>query len=401
MNNQKKGFTLLGYSSKQIGIVLGSLVIVLVSIYLAFYGYNLDQIEEQVFNVPWGLDVVGYTFFALMATGSAMVNSVYTVFGYKGQNGEYSRFIKYGAWFSLVTILPAWLLVLLSLAKPFDFTYIFVSPRISSRITWMAILYTFYALMEAIELLYMILSERFERIKQIKYMEMGIGILVLIAVVSVCTNLGQVFGSLISMPAWYGPWFSVYFIFSAVLLGASAELLFMYPILRKEGSVRSFISKYYSAFFVIGIAFYTMYLTWIILSAWYSRETIWPVYQSLLYGAGAPIFWGVEIFIGLIIPLLISIYTLKKGNIKLMLLSAALLVIGGFASKYSIIVLPQQLRPYVWLTLQISNFSYFPSTGLIIMFIAAVLFWAAAFAVGSIVLPLNEKEKAKHLWIFR
>ena len=35
-------------------------------------------------------------FFALMATGSSIVNSIYTVFGYKGPNGEYEKIVKLG-----------------------------------------------------------------------------------------------------------------------------------------------------------------------------------------------------------------------------------------------------------------------------------------------------------------
>lgn len=401
MSGEKKGFNIFGYSAKQIAVIGISLIIIIVALYMAFYGYNLDQIEEQVFDVPWGLDVVGYTYFALMATGSSIVNSVYTIFGYKGEKEAYPRMIKYGVWFSLATIFPAWLMVLLSLAKPFNFAYILVFHRISSRITWMAILYTFFALMLVIELLYMILSESFARLRQIKYAELTIGILVLTATVAVHTNLGEVFGSLISMPAWYGPWLALYFILSAVLLGAAGQFIFLLPLFAKDEGVKSFMLRYYNLLFLIGISVYSLDFIWIVISGWYSRETIWPVYYTMLYGSEAPIFWGVEVLIGLIIPIFLSTYGVMKKNLAASVLSAAFLLIGGFASKYTLIILPQQLRPYVWLTLQISNYSYTPPLGLIILFISAVILWPAVFALGAVVLPLNEGEKARHLWIFR
>ncbi|MGC8593904.1 MAG: NrfD/PsrC family molybdoenzyme membrane anchor subunit, partial [Nitrososphaeria archaeon] len=81
--------------------------------------------------------------------------------------------------------------------------------------------------------------------------------------------------------------------------------------------------------------------------------------------------------------------------------AAVLLIIGGFMSKYSLIVLPQELRPYVWLTLQISNFSYFPPTGLLMMFIGACILWPSLYALGALIFPLEEGEKPKHLWIFK
>ncbi|MFP3283473.1 MAG: hypothetical protein RXP97_05310, partial [Nitrososphaeria archaeon] len=70
-------------------------------------------------------------------------------------------------------------------------------------------------------------------------------------------------------------------------------------------------------------------------------------------------------------------------------------------SKYSLIIVPQQLRPYVWLTLTISNFAYSPTFGLMLMFTAAAILWPSVYALGAEILPLEPDEKAKHLWIFR
>ncbi|MEM0145465.1 MAG: NrfD/PsrC family molybdoenzyme membrane anchor subunit [Conexivisphaerales archaeon] len=386
---------------KKITIAAISIVLVLLALGMAYYGYNLNQIEEQVFDVPWGLDVVGYTYFALIATGSSIVNSMYTIFGYSGPNGEYKRIIKYGAWFSLSTIFSAWLLVLFSLAKPFDFTYIFLFFRISSRIAWMAALYSFFAIMLVIEVLYMILVESWALLKRIKYLELAIAILVLIATVAVHSNLGEVFGSLISMPAWYGSWLTIYFIMSAIMLGAAGQSLFIYVVKRKDNDIKSFMSRYFSEVYLIIIPIYLMYLTWIIISAWYSRETVWPVYQALLFGSDAIVFWAIEILLGIFVPLALSVYGYIKKSSWAAISAAVFLLIGGFMSKYSLIVLPQELRPYVWVTLQISNYTYFPSTGLILMFIGAAVLWPSLYALGTLIFPLEEDEKAKHLWIFR
>ena len=382
-------------------IVAASVILIIISLGLAWYGYNLDQVEEQIFNVPWGLDVVGYVYFALMATGSSIVNSVYTIFGYKGPNEEYRRIIKYGVWFSLATIFPAWLLVLLSLAKPFDFLYILLFFRISSRIAWMAALYSFFALMLVIELIYMIRADSSERLRKIKHAELAIGILVLIATIAVHSNLGEVFGSLISMPAWYGPWLAIYFIMSAVMLGGAGQSLFIYVSKHKDNGIKSFLGRYYSPVYLISIPVYLMFLTWIIISAWYSRQTVWPVYQDLLFGSDALVFWIVEILIGLFIPIALSVYGYLRKSAPAAIASAVLLLIGGFMSKYSLIIVPQQLRPYVWLTLTISNFAYSPTFGLMLMFTAATILWPSVYALGAEILPLEPDEKAKHLWIFR
>jgi Ni/Fe-hydrogenase subunit HybB-like protein len=51
---------------------------------LMWIGYSTRSAED----IAWGLLVPGYVYFALMATGSSIVNSIYTVFHYEGPNKE-------------------------------------------------------------------------------------------------------------------------------------------------------------------------------------------------------------------------------------------------------------------------------------------------------------------------
>jgi Ni/Fe-hydrogenase subunit HybB-like protein len=85
--------------------LVSAAVLLIAGTVLAWIGFMDRSVEE----IPWGLLIPGYVFFALMATGSSIVNSIYTVFGYKGPNGEYEKIIKLGVWFSLITIVPAWI----------------------------------------------------------------------------------------------------------------------------------------------------------------------------------------------------------------------------------------------------------------------------------------------------
>ncbi|MGC9117177.1 MAG: NrfD/PsrC family molybdoenzyme membrane anchor subunit [Conexivisphaera sp.] len=391
----------LGARGKSVAAAALSVIVILLSLGLAFYGFNLEQVEGQVFLVPWGLDVVGYTFFALTSTGSSIVNSIYTIFGYKGPNGEYERMIKYGVWFSLATIFPAWLLVLLSLAKPFDFTYILMFFRPSSRIAWMALLYTIFALALLIELLYMIRADASERLKKAKSVELAIAIVVLSATVAVHTNLGEVFGSLVAVPGWYGPWLALYFILSAIMLGAAGQSIFVLASMSHDSGLKSFMARYYNAIYMVMIPIYILDLTWIIIAGWYNKATVWPIYQDLLFGADAATFWILEFLVGLIIPLALAIAGYRTRRVSLGVVAAALMLIGGFASKYSLIILPQEYRPYQFLTLQLANVTYSPPYGLVLMFVGAVLLWPAVYALGTIILPLEEGRRPRHIWFFK
>ncbi|MGC9178316.1 MAG: NrfD/PsrC family molybdoenzyme membrane anchor subunit [Conexivisphaera sp.] len=387
--------------AKMAAVAAISIVLIIISVGMAFYGFNLEQVEGQVFLVPWGLDVVGYTFFALTSTGSSIVNSIYTIFGYKGPNGEYEKMIKYGVWFSLATIFPAWLLVLLSLAKPFDFAYILMFFRPSSRIAWMALLYTIFALSLLIELLYMLRADASERIRKAKWAELTIAILVLSATVAVHTNLGEVFGSLIAVPGWYGPWLALYFILSAVMLGAAGQMMFVLASMPHDSGIRNFFARYYSAIFMVMIPTYILDFTWIVIAGWYNKAVVWPIYQDQLFGADAPTFWILELLIGLLLPLALAIASYRTRRVSYSVAAALFMLIGGFASKYSLIILPQEFRPYQFLTLQLANVTYSPPLGLVIMFTAAVLLWPAVYALGTVILPLEEGRKPKHIWFFK
>jgi len=143
--------------------LVSAAVLLIAGAVLAWIGF-VDRSAEEI---PWGLLVPGYVFFALMATGSSIVNSIYTVFGYKGPNGEYEKIIKLGVWFSLITIVPAWIMILLDLPNPLSVTNMFIHTheglllffQYLSPIAWMAVLYMLFALTLLIELVYFIRSE--------------------------------------------------------------------------------------------------------------------------------------------------------------------------------------------------------------------------------------------------
>ncbi len=102
--------------------LVSAAVLLIAGTVLAWVGFVGRSAEE----IPWGLLIPGYVFFALMATGSSIVNSIYTVFSYKGPNGEYEKIIKLGVWFSLITIVPAWIMILLDIRHPLSAINMFI-----------------------------------------------------------------------------------------------------------------------------------------------------------------------------------------------------------------------------------------------------------------------------------
>ncbi len=370
------------------------LVALIVGLVLAIYGH----VVREIHMVSWGLVVVGYTFFALVATGSSIVNSLYTVFGYKGPEGAFEKVIKYGVWFSLASIIPAWILILLDLAKPLEgFPLILVSFAIESRIYWMAVLYALFGLLLVIELIYMIRSEVSEKLRALRMVELIIASLVLLVTVLVHSNLGQVYGTMVSIPGWFGAHLAPLFIASAILIGASSQALYISFYKWRDAPIRGPLTQLYSWVYVLVTLLYVFLLGWVIITAWYSMA--WISWVEVIKGAFALEFWVIEILLGVIISLALAAYAILKRSFIAMILASIAILIAGFASKYSLIVYHQMI------TLSPAGLpvilSYTPGLDETLMMIGAVIAYIAILLLGTLLLPLEHGEKPRRFWIFR
>jgi Ni/Fe-hydrogenase subunit HybB-like protein len=377
------------------GLLLATLLIALViGFAIALYGYMVMEVHV----IPWGLVVVGYTFFALVATGSSIVNSLYTIFHYRGPDGVLEKVIKYGVWFSLASIVPAWILILLDLSKPLaGAPLIIFSFAVHSRIYWMAVLYALFGIFLALELIYMIRSEVSERLRSLKILELTLASLVLLVTVLVHSNLGQVYGTMVSIPGWFGAHLAPLFIASAVLIGASGQAIYITLYKWRDVIVRSAATTLYGWIYILATLLYVFLLGWVIITAWYGPA--WISWSEIVKGAYALEFWLVEILLGVIAVLALSAYAVTKRSYTAMLIASILLFIAGFASKYSLIVYHQviALSP-VGAQMRLS---YTPGFDEILIMVGAIIAYIALLLLGTLLLPLEQGEKPRRLWIFR
>jgi len=377
------------------GLLLATLLIALViGFAIALYGYMVMKFHD----IPWGLIVVGYTFFALVATGSSIVNSLYTIFHYRGPDGVLEKVIKYGVWFSLASIVPAWILILLDLSKPLaGAPLIIFSFAVHSRIYWMAVLYALFGIFLALELIYMIRSEVSERLRSLKILELTLASLVLLVTVLVHSNLGQVYGTMVSIPGWFGAHLAPLFIASAVLIGASGQAIYMTLYKWRDVIVRSAATTLYGWIYILATLLYVFLLGWVIITAWYGPA--WISWSEIVKGAYALEFWLVEILLGVIAVLALSAYAVTKRSYTAMLIASILLFIAGFASKYSLIVYHQviALSP-VGAQMRLS---YTPGFDEILIMVGSIIAYIALLLLGTLLLPLEQGEKPRRLWIFR
>lgn len=386
------------------------------ALYLVFIGFGmavvgallilLGYLARSVEEIPWGLLVVGEVYFVLMATGSSIVNSIYTVFNYRGPNNELEKIIKLGVWFSLITIVPAWIMILSHLRNPLSAVNIFVHYengislffQYKSGITWMATLHMLFALTLIIELIYFIRSGVSEKLREMRKLELGIALAVLVVTIVYISNLGQLFGNVVAIPGWYGPHMALYFIASAIAIGAAGQVIFI-SFYAGRLNVRDFVARYYARILMIAIPVLAFIKGWMIISAWYNPAA-WQAYRLILSSPSFPIF---ELLLLLIAPFILAVAAYYRKNLPLLLTAAVLAVIAGFVDKYDLIIEPQKAP----LALSLNNWAhlgsihYVPSISEIEIVAGSILLYIALLILGVLILPLKPGEKPKTLYIFK
>jgi len=381
--------------------------------YITKYYHQFDVWENKDV-IPWGLMVPGYVYFALASTGSSIINSIYTVFGWKGKRNGFERVIKHGVWFSLITIIPAWTMIILDLGRADHFLAMLTSFNIVSRIAWMGVLYSFFFLMLLVEILYFIRSEVNEKLKHWKALELAIAILVLFATIAVHSNLGEVFGASTGVPGWYGPHVGAYFIASAVLIGAAWQVFYITIVYAAKGQLDSdyneFATTTYNLVFLVGIPTFFFFEFWNALVAYYYPPA-WEQYKQLLFGQFKFEYWAIEVFLGMFVTFLLAIYGYLKRSLITTFVNAVLLIVAGFVGKFDFIIsgqiarlsfhyggLTNNFNPYY---VRFWPYEYHVGTPELMMVIMAISIWLLLLTLGEWLLPLERGEKPHRFWVFR
>lgn len=272
--------------------------------------------------VPWGMLIAGYVFFAAAGTGVGLISSASTVLGVSAMAPLSIR----GLFLALALLLPGFALIGIELGNPFHMVYIIFSPNFSSGIWWMGTLYSLYMALLAVECY---LSQK-----------PGYGHSRLLSAVAYVTklaavaNLGAIFALLPARSFWHGSYFPVYMIVTAVLSGAAAVGILLWLLDRRQVVGED----YKNLFFLTG----RILLVALIVTAIMTGSKLYASLYSSVYGTkevavaylSGPLsfrFWGLEIAMGMIVPLLLL--ALHKGNVNRIFAASLLSLVGMFAAR--------------------------------------------------------------------
>ncbi|GAB4344997.1 MAG: Hdr-like menaquinol oxidoreductase integral membrane subunit HmeB [Desulfobulbaceae bacterium] len=342
------------------------------------YGFYAGH--HNVYNntreVPWGILISSYAFFAITSTGLCVLAAISHIFGGNRMAPLANRMV----WLSLITIIGGFTLIGLELESPWRMAiYNITSPNPTSNIWWMGTLYGLAVGMMIVEF-FLILTKQYKT-------AIALGVLGALAEVAANTNLGAVFSTLSGRPFWYGSQLPIYFLGNAFLGGAAAAIMFThyaYAIRHRKMDQNTFegvqcAGKILSLMLVL----ITVATSWRMISFFVGgAEGGRLAAEVLLTGPLATNFWVFEITIGLALPLLLLVAT-RLESVAAMSAASLMTLVGLFTRTYDIVIGGQIIPEFVGTNNYPGMLHYTPSISEIMVVLAGIGVVGAAYLLGE------------------
>lgn len=336
-------------------------------------------------EVPWGILIIGYSFFVGITLGTAVVGALAHVFKIKA----FDIMSKRVALVSLSSLIAAFFIIFWDLGGPFHLQALrlvkyFTQFKITSPIWWLVVLY-------ASELPFLILEIYFLLSKKSNSEFFASLIASFISLIAYGT-MALVFDSNGSRPLWHTSSFALFFIISAIAGGFAVVLImiFLYNSTKRYENGINALSK--SLFFFL--TFMLIIDFWNIVINAYTSDTELGTTMKLFVGDGvlAHNFYYYEVIIGMVIPIILLVIGRFKSGF-LGALAGLLVLFGLFFARYDAIIGGQLLsRPSN--DVGLIEHSYTVSPTELSLFICSIGLIGVVYFLG--VKFSNLKEEARH-----
>ncbi len=353
-------------------------LLVIAGLSAGLYGFYAGH--HNVYNntreMPWGILISSYAFFAITSTGLCVLAAISHIFGGNKMAPLANRMV----WLSLITIIGGFTLIGMELESPWRMAiYNITSPNPTSNIWWMGTLYGMAVGLMIVEF-FLILTKRYK-------LAIALGVIGALAEVAANTNLGAVFSTLSGRPFWYGSQLPIYFLGNAFMAGAAAAIMFThyaYVIRRRKMDHDTFegvqcAGKVLSLMLVM----ITVASSWRIISYFVGgAEGGRMAAEALLTGPLATNFWIFEITIGLVLPLLLLVAT-RLQSVAAMSAASLMTLVGLFTRTYNTVVAGQIVPGFSGTSNFPAALSYTPSLAEVMLVMAGIGVVGAAFILGE------------------
>lgn len=361
--------------------------------------------------VPWGLWVAAYIYFIGLSAGSFLISSLVYVFGVK----QFERVGRLAVFTAIVTLLLALLSIWVDLGHMERAWYVLAYPNFHSPMAWMIWLYSTYFVLLVVELwvllrhdmvraaagaglkasIYRVLtlgsrddSERAaKRDRRVVRVLATIGVPVAIMFHG---GVGTLFGVVAARPLWNSGLFPILFLVSALASGGA--LLTIVAAVFQDGWTRNRDTVLALGRLVLGLLLLDVLFQFSeILVALYSGIPDHVASLKLiLAGPYSWVFWGWELALGTLLPILLL--ALPTGKSPRWVSLAGLLIAVGFLGVRLNIVIPGLAVAEVpglsgAITSARLTTNYFPSASEWLLWLGVVGLGLLLFGLGEWLMP--------------
>jgi Ni/Fe-hydrogenase subunit HybB-like protein len=297
---------------------------------VASFIFGHEAIYNNTREVPWGMLISTYAFWAITSTGLCIYAAISHLFGGIKMAIVSNRMV----WMSIVCIMAAFATIGVEIASPHRMIiYNVLSPNPTSNIWWMG---TLYGLAVGC-----MIVEFFGIVTGLARIAVILGTAGAVAEVLANSCLGGVFATLPSRPYWYGGQLPIYFLTAAFLSGAAATILFNYLAFKIRGiemseSVKAAVKSAGKAMALV-LILYAVATFWRLIMYYVGGAELGRIAAGALVNGPLSInFWVMEVIIGLLIPLILIILS-RLEQIGMMALAGIMILVGQFVARYDLV----------------------------------------------------------------
>ena len=346
---------------------------------VGLYGFIVGH--EHVYNVtrevPWGLLIATYAFFAITSTGLCLLAAISHVFG----GNKIAPLANRMVWLSLITLISGFVVIGMEIANPWRMAiWNVISPNPTSNIWWMGTLYGMAVGFVVLEF-WLILMRQFK-------LALVLGIFGALAEVAANSCLGGVFATLPSHPFWYGGQLPVFFLGCAFTSGAAAAILFTHyaHVIRRKKMDETMFNGVQAAakvlllmLILIGVATWWKMVSFFVGGTDAGRLAA----TALISGPLSTNFWVFEVAIGLVAPILLLAVT-RVRNVAAMSAAALMTLVGMFVARMDMVIAGQLVPQYAGMDSSLPTYlNYMPSGYEWIVAFAGIGMTGLAFLLGE------------------
>ncbi len=283
--------------------------------------------------VVWGLWVALYFLFGGLAVGCFLWASLDLLFEIPACKGTGVKAL----WAALITLTAALIAIAFDLGHMERFWKVLLQPNLHAGVAEDAWGYTIFGGLTAIALFRAVNQKGKDGVLKV------IMVLGLVVSLYVAGAPGKLMGVNAARSFWHAGMLPVQFLFFALATGAALLMVILTFADKKEKLESSLSILHPAAIILLGI---NLYFTWSYFSQGIAggMPGIMLPAQEIVSGQYSGLFWGVQIMLGGIVPIVVLALNGKNNNIPLSGLMGLCILLGNGVSRYLILVAGQKVE---------------------------------------------------------